>query len=66
MIPKNPKQYGYWMEEDQEWYIYDTIEEVLSEYGDGVEVFEFSGKSMGSLQRKTTIVKVSTKKKRNS
>jgi hypothetical protein len=62
------KQFGYWNQEDSElpqdgfWMIFNTIEDAVSEGGDGVEIFAIKATSLGMFERKVSIVNKKTKK----
>lgn len=60
------KQYAVWQKNEQEpyWNYYDTLEDAVSENGDGCEVFVFEGRLLGKFKRKVELVKIKRRKKR--
>ena len=59
-------QYGVWVKEqnpdESYWMLYDSLEDAVSENGDGTEVFLLVAKKLGKYERKVSIIQ--TKEKR--
>lgn len=61
------KQYAVWESdnhEDSYWLYYDSIEDAVSQQGDGCDVYVFEGKLVGKFKRKVEMVKMKRKAKK--
>jgi len=62
------KQYMLWMEEGADdasyWQMYDSLEDAVSEGGDGCHVYLCEPKYIGRYKRKAEIVKIKRLKKK--
>lgn len=67
MDQSNPtyKQYGFWHTEDEcsYWMFFDTLVDAVSDAGQGVQIYEFTGKPIGTYSIKTVLVKSKKKGK---
>jgi hypothetical protein len=69
-VPKRMKQYAIWSADTNDhdagyWNLFDSIEDAVSEGGDGTEVFVIEPRRLGKFKRKVEMVKIPQRKRKS-